>query len=376
MLTAPATGETLTIYRDPSITQGLDLVENDAAPAEDIEEALDRGAMISQRISELTERSMRLSDGFVGTFDLEMPSDLSTPGATIIVNTAGDGFEMGPTDVSLATLPFRDVVYLTSASSPYTVTADQAGKVFHCDCTGGAIAITLPTISAVTGVPGAFVFVKSDISVNKVTISRASTDTIEGATSLLLSRQNAGAILCADTDASPDDWTSLLIGASGGGGSGVVLDWYEGANSPVLNTLNNMQVYSFNNAEAQELYSEMTVPTDYVVGTQLVFKGKFYSDDTSGTMLMRTQATLIRKETDVVSSTTNQHTSTNSAVTASGANQNEIQQISCDLSSSTGTINSVSVSAGDTILVRLYRDTDTSTGVIGFLKKQGEVRTS
>ncbi len=48
MLTAPATGETLIIYRDPAATQGLDLVENDALPAEATEQAHDRAMMVSR----------------------------------------------------------------------------------------------------------------------------------------------------------------------------------------------------------------------------------------------------------------------------------------------------------------------------------------
>jgi hypothetical protein len=77
---------------------------------------------------------------------------------------------------------------------------------------------------------------------------------------------------------------------------------------------------------------------------------------------MRTVATLIRVATDPVSSTTNQRTSTNAAITLSGATQDEAQLLDFDLSSATGQINSVAVSANDLILVRLFRDTDTATG--------------
>lgn len=275
-----------------------------------------------------------------------------------------------------AAIPYRDVVYLTSADSPVTLVAADAGKVYHCDCTSGAILINLPSIALVTSTPKMFGFVKTDSSVNKVTLDANGTDTLEGAATKLLERQNQGANIIADTDASPDDWTILSFGSSGSSGSGIVLNWFEDANSPALNTINRMQVYSFNAAEAQELYSEFTVPTDYVVGSQINYKAKFYSADTSGNVLLQTVATLIRKETDAVSSTTNQRTSTNSAVTLSAGTANEIQQITCDLSSTTGTINSVAISAGDTILVKLTRGTDTATGAAGFLPKQGEVRTT
>lgn len=272
-----------------------------------------------------------------------------------------------------AAIPYRDVVYLTSADSPVTLVAADAGKIYHCDCTSGAITINLPSIALVTSTPKMFGFIKTDASVNKVTLDANGTDTIATAATLELERQNQGANTIADTDASPDDWTVLNFGNGGGSGSGAVLEWFEDENSPALNTINRMQVYSFGYALDQSLYAEYTVPTDYVVGSQIVYKGKIYSASSSNTFLISTQSTLIRSS-DTVSTTTNQRTSTNSAITASGANQDKIQQVSFDLTDSVGAINSVAVNAGDTILIRLFRGTDTATGAVGFLPKQGEVR--
>lgn len=97
MLTAPASGETITIYRDPAKTQDLDLVENDPMPAEEIEERLDKSMMIDQRLSDLQSRSVRLSDGFSSTFDTSLPS-LLTANQALIVNGDGDGFELASID--------------------------------------------------------------------------------------------------------------------------------------------------------------------------------------------------------------------------------------------------------------------------------------
>jgi hypothetical protein len=63
-----------------------------------------------------------------------------------------------------------------------------------------------------------------------------------------------------------------------------------------------------------------------------------------------------------MSSTTNQRTSTNAAVTVSAGTVNEPQALALDLSSSSGQINAVSIAAGDIILVKLTRGTDTATG--------------
>jgi hypothetical protein len=136
----------------------------------------------------------------------------------------------------------------------------------------------------------------------------------------------------------------------------------ESENAPLPALENNIRIYAFGNSLAQSLYAVIKVPSTYTAGNPIKLKSYVYSNDTSGTVIMRTVATLIRVATDPVSSTTNQRTSTNAAITLSGATQDEAQLLDFDLSSATGQINSVAVSANDLILVRLFRDTDTATG--------------
>jgi hypothetical protein len=166
------------------------------------------------------------------------------------------------------------------------------------------------------------------------------------------------------------------LNGGGGGGGANSLVWYEDEEAPPLNTINRMQVYSFAYASGHALYAEYTVPDSYIIGNPIVYKGKMYSANSSNTFLLQTTATLIRNNTDVVTSTTNQRTSTNSAITASGANQDKTQQVDFDITDGTGNINGVSVSPGDTILIKLFRGSDTATGAVGFLPKQGEVTLS
>lgn len=92
MTTAPAVGETVTVIRDPAPTQETDLTETGNLPAESLEMALDRTIMVDQRVKELAERSIRLSDGFVGDFSLTLPASLPA-GSFLQVNADGDGFE-------------------------------------------------------------------------------------------------------------------------------------------------------------------------------------------------------------------------------------------------------------------------------------------
>jgi hypothetical protein len=61
MLTAPASGETITILRDQPLTQGLDLVPNDPFPAGSMEDALDKLTFMVQAHSEELDRAIKAS---------------------------------------------------------------------------------------------------------------------------------------------------------------------------------------------------------------------------------------------------------------------------------------------------------------------------
>lgn len=148
--------------------------------------------------------------------------------------------------------------------------------------------------------------------------------------------------------------------AAGGGGGGGSLQWVEGLTSPTPMLEYSNNVYLFDSGLSQQLTAAIKVPNSYL-GTQIKMRALVYSSDTTGNLLFQTIATLIRTGTDVMTSTTNQRTSTNSALTLSGATVNIPQAVSFDLSSSSGQINAVNVSAGDLIVVTLKRGSDTST---------------
>lgn len=80
MVTAPATGVTLIIYRDPAVTQLVDLVPNDPLPVETaVEQPLDRLTMIAQRNRDLVERALRLPDSDTGfaAGDMKIPAKVT-----------------------------------------------------------------------------------------------------------------------------------------------------------------------------------------------------------------------------------------------------------------------------------------------------------
>ena len=61
MGSAPASGETLVLIRDTSLTQGTDYVANDPFPAETHESALDKLQMQIQEVQEEVDRSLKIS---------------------------------------------------------------------------------------------------------------------------------------------------------------------------------------------------------------------------------------------------------------------------------------------------------------------------
>jgi len=394
MVTAPANGETLTIYRDPAITQGVDLRENDSSPSEAKEEALDRLTMICQRLDEQVLNSIKLSEGVVGSFDPTLPTGVvGEAGVSIITNPAGTAFIVGPTAAEiaaaeaeataaaasaaaalvsenaaaasassiLAAIPYRDVVYVTVGDSPLTITAADAGKFYAIDASGGAITINLPSIALVTSTPKAFGFKKTDSSVNKITLVQNGSDEIdEAAANLLIESQNAAYMMLADTDATPDSWTSLAYGGGNGIGGGTPIKWSEQALAPIKTIQDGIESYDFEDTITQYLYAFLKVPESYISGGQIKMRSLFFTATTSGNVLLTGLTTLIRPGTDAMSSTTNQHTSVNTAVTVDGVSDVPTEAV-IDLTDTAGDINSVGVSAGDLLLIRITRDTATDT---------------
>jgi hypothetical protein len=172
-----------------------------------------------------------------------------------------------------------------------------------------------------------------------------------------------------------EGFNGSVWGGLGGGGGGGGIKWSEvGGTSPIQGEEFSDLVYQFAAGLSQELYTTIAIPQSYSGGTQISLYIPIYSPSTSNTVSMRSQATLIRKNNDAFSSTTNQRTSTNSAITNTVANQ--LREIILDLTDSAGAINSVAVSAGDRIKVRLYRDTDTDTADVRFLPNGTDIKFS
>lgn len=169
-----------------------------------------------------------------------------------------------------------------------------------------------------------------------------------------------------------DTGAAWRVVGSGGGGSSV--RWEDGSNPPIPMQDSQFNQYrDFVAGETQNIVAAIKVPSSYPGGIQIKAVVEFYHPDSSGTVLLQTVATLIRKNTDLISSTINQRTSTNSAITMTSGLQNRVQPVEFDLTDASGNINGVAVSANDLILVSLKRGTDTATSSARVLDKTSEL---
>ncbi len=178
-----------------------------------------------------------------------------------------------------------------------------------------------------------------------------------------------------NTDLDQFEFYNGTAWAQGGGGGGVSVNWLEDENAPAFLPQNKMRTWAFEAGLGQALYALVKVPASYVAGQQINLKAAFYSADTSGNVYFKTTTTLIRSAVDAITSTTNQRTSSQGAVTVSAGTVNEPQVITCDLTSTIGEVNAVAVAPNDLLLVQFFRlDSDTATGTAYLLPELSEVK--
>lgn len=188
--------------------------------------------------------------------------------------------------------------------------------------------------------------------------------------------EGAGLVVDQGNDFATNDKTQVLqaiqVLASGGGGGGG-FKWTEKPGvAPVKDNENGEDVYLYDAGEDQRLVAYLKVPQGYQTGKQISMYISLYSTSAVGTVLFKTLATLIKKNTDSVNTTTNQHTSTNNALTNSSANQ--YREALLDLCDGSGQINGQDIDPGDLIRVELYRDADADTTTVRLIPNATEVK--
>lgn len=158
----------------------------------------------------------------------------------------------------------------------------------------------------------------------------------------------------------------------GGGGGGGSAAWHGDTNAPVEDTEFSEKVFKYPAGGNQSLFLYLKVPQGFIAGRQiLAFLGQ-YSPSASNTQLLSVVSTLIRKNNDDISSAANQHSSTNTAITNTVANQ--YREVQVDVTDGLGLINGVQVQLGDLIKLELTRGSDTDTADIRFAPGATEVK--
>lgn len=138
MVTAAPTGTNVVIYRDPAALQELQIPTSGQLPSKPIEAQLDLTTMQVQRVKDVADRSVSLPDGFGGTFNPALPSTVSlSPGSSLVINSAGTGFDLGPDTTQIAA-----AAAAAAAASTYAWYGSNGGS---------ANALTLTPSTALTG---------------------------------------------------------------------------------------------------------------------------------------------------------------------------------------------------------------------------------
>jgi hypothetical protein len=113
MLTAPAAGHTLVIYRDPALTQPIDLVNGDLLNVETgVERGFDRAAMQIQRVRDIVDRSLHLPEGDVGftAADLELPAEVDRASKFLAFDADGKPIATAGIAGTVVVSPFMETV--------------------------------------------------------------------------------------------------------------------------------------------------------------------------------------------------------------------------------------------------------------------------
>lgn len=168
MLTAPASGETITILREQPLTQGLDLVPNDPFPANSIEDALDKVVFMVQQHDEELARTIKASRtntitsteftvsaadrankifGFDGSGELSVTQELGTYRGNWAASTAFAARDIVK-DTSNNNIYICVTAHTSSGSQPISSNADSAKWALLVDAASATTSATNAAASA------------------------------------------------------------------------------------------------------------------------------------------------------------------------------------------------------------------------------------
>ena len=184
----PASGQTVVIRRNLSLTQGTDYVENDPFPANSHEDGLDRLTFIAQGAQEQIDRSFKVSKTNSITTP-EFTDDASTR-ASKLLGFSSDGNSLEATTGRVSSVSVSNVAVSGGASQAATVSFNS---------TTGALALGIPVGSTgATGSTGSSGAAGSDgtdgIGGLPYTFSTTTTDSDPGAGVIRLNNGTLGSV--------------------------------------------------------------------------------------------------------------------------------------------------------------------------------------
>lgn len=139
MVTAPASGEKLTILSDLSLTQGIDYTEGGEFPAETHEAGLDKLTRIAKQQQEIADRTLKVAASSIISGDIDTSG--AAAGTAIVLNAAGTGFEFSSESVEdLADDAAAAAASATAAASSASAAATSAAAAAASEAALGSFA--------------------------------------------------------------------------------------------------------------------------------------------------------------------------------------------------------------------------------------------
>jgi hypothetical protein len=291
ILSAPANGQQITILRNVTATQGTSIPNQGGFYPRVVEAALDKLTMLVQQLSEESGRALKVSvaDSITNLQDLLLALNTAVATATSAESAATAGAEVATEGASTATaqaniaiaqataaatavasIGFRDVLFLSAANSPYTISQATSGCLLNIDTSAGNVVVNLPTISGLS-LPYTVGVKKATSDANTITLNRGGADLFDDGTTASILGAVSGVTLVPDTDTNPDKWT--------------VIGW-GGTSLAQSNTWTGMQTFRDNKFEITDEVDSTKKLTFQLSGISAGQSRSFNAPDKSGTLAL------------------------------------------------------------------------------------------
>ena len=143
--------------------------------------------------------------------------DSATSAASSLASATAADSARSLAEAAVEKMGWSDVIFVTTADSPFTISDLSVGKMYSFDCSGGDIIVNLNAISTLTlGGIWAVGLIKRDSSGYQITVTPSGTDIIGNAPLITIGTRNSGVTLVPDTDLNPNIWTPMRFGAVSG----------------------------------------------------------------------------------------------------------------------------------------------------------------